>query len=408
MKGRIFMGPEAFRLAYDVRMEAESTDTAEVLLYGEIMQNEPELWKKWLWTSEDKCAADFNKEIKEIRDKGATKLLLRINSPGGVCTEAVAMRSILANAGFDEINIRIEGLCASAATMIATIPNAHVSIAEGSEFMIHNPWTVAFGNANEMEKTIERLRNIEKMSRGFYAAKSGQEDDQLKQWMDAETWFTADEAVEYGFCDELLKAEAEAPIAASVSPRVMAAMKGMYKTVPTQIKEQEENAPEGVGEETAPAQIVSNETPVAGASSEHITNPKEEETMDIKDINIEQLSAENPALLEQIQQNAVATERQRQEDIDALTIPGYEDMAAEAKNNGTSVIDFQKSLVAAMKQKGTDFLAAREKETQPAQDVAGEAPTSGASDEQKEIEDNAKAIAEYAKSFVAGTDNGMF
>ena len=130
--------------------------------------------------------------------------------------------------------------------------------------------------------------------------------------------------------------------------------------------------------------------------------------MDIKDINIEQLSAENPALLEQIQQNAVAAERQRQEDIDALTIPGYEDLAAEAKNNGTSVIDFQKSLVAAMKQKGTDFLAAREKETQPAQDVAGEAPTSGASDEQKEIEDNAKAIAEYAKSFAAGTDNGMF
>lgn len=408
MKGRIFMGPEAFRLAYNVQMEAGSSDTAEVLLYGEIMQNEPEIWKHYFWTSEDKCAADFNKAIKEIREKGATKLLLRINSPGGVCTEAVAMRSILANAGFDEINIRIEGLCASAATMVATIPNAHVAIAEGSEFMIHNPWTVALGNANDMEKTIARLRNIEKMSRGFYAAKSGQDDDQLKQWMDDETWFTAEEAVDNGFCDELLKAENEAPIAACVSPRFMTAMKGMYKTVPSQIKEQEDNTPKGAEEETVPVQTVSNETPVAGASSEHITNPKEEETMDIKDINIEQLSAENPALLEQIQQNAVAAERQRQEDIDALTIPGYEDLATQAKNDGTSVIDFQKQLVAAMKKKGADFLSAREKETQAANSVAGGAPTSGASDEQKEIEDNAKAIAEYAKTYAAGSDNGMF
>lgn len=399
MDSRVFMGPEAIRLAYNVRMSAESADTAEVMLYGEIMLNEPELWKKYLWTSEDKCAADFDKAIKEVRDKGATKLLLRINSPGGVCTEAVAMRSILANAGFDEINIRIEGLCASAATLVATIPNAHVAIAEGSEFMIHNPWTIALGNANEMEKTIARLRNIEKMVRGFYAAKSGQNDEQLKQWMDDETWFTSDEAVEYGFCDELLKAESEAPIAASVSPRVMAAMKGMYKAVPSQIREQEE---------TAPVQTVSNETPVAGASSENTIKPTKEETMDIKDISIEQLTAENPALLEQIQQNAVAAERQRQEDIDSLTIPGYEDLAMQAKNDGTSAFDFQKQLVAAMRKKGKEFLSAREQETQPAQAVSGGEPESNTANEQQEIEENAKAIAEYAKSYASGTDNGMF
>ena len=130
--------------------------------------------------------------------------------------------------------------------------------------------------------------------------------------------------------------------------------------------------------------------------------------MDIKDISIEQLTAENPALLEQIQQNAVAAERQRQEDIDSLTIPGYEDLAMQAKNDGTSAFDFQKQLVAAMRKKGKEFLSAREQETQPAQAVSGGEPESNTANEQQEIEENAKAIAEYAKSYASGTDNGMF
>ena len=130
--------------------------------------------------------------------------------------------------------------------------------------------------------------------------------------------------------------------------------------------------------------------------------------MDIKDISIEQLTAENPALLEQIQQNAVAAERKRQEDIDSLTIPGYEDLAMQAKNDGTSAFDFQKQLVAAMRKKGKEFLSAREQETQPAQVVSGGEPESNTANEQQEIEENAKAIAEYAKSYASGTDNGMF
>ena len=198
------MPRDIFRLAYNVHMEAENSDTAEVMLYGEIVEDGPKWWK---WSEEDKSAADFDKAIKDVLKAGAKKLLLRINSPGGVCTESVAMRSILANAGFEEINIRIEGMCASAATDIATLPGAHVAIAEGSEYMIHNPWCYALGNANELEHTIDRLRNIEKMSRGFYMKRTGQAEEQIKEWMDAETWFTADQAVEYGFADEVLEAE---------------------------------------------------------------------------------------------------------------------------------------------------------------------------------------------------------
>ena len=103
---------DIFKIGYSVKMSAESDDTAEVMLYGEIVGDVPSYWNYFY--PEDKNASIFKKAIEDVKKEGATKLLLRINSPGGVCTEAVAMRSILANAGFDEINIRIEGLCASA------------------------------------------------------------------------------------------------------------------------------------------------------------------------------------------------------------------------------------------------------------------------------------------------------
>lgn len=394
------MPRDIFRLAYNVHMEAENSDTAEVMLYGEIVEDGPKWWK---WSEEDKSAADFDKAIKDVLKAGAKKLLLRINSPGGVCTESVAMRSILANAGFEEINIRIEGMCASAATDIATLPGAHVAIAEGSEYMIHNPWCYALGNANELEHTIDRLRNIEKMSRGFYMKRTGQAEEQIKDWMDAETWFTADQAVEYGFADEVLEAEVkgETPAAACVTSRVMATMRNLYKAVPEQIAEKDT-------EPAAPTPTVSYEAPVAGASTEINQHEEEHDTMDIKDINVDQLRAENPALLEQIQQSAVATERARQDEIDALTDPGYEELAAQAKANGTSPANFVKQLVQAKKAKGAGFMAARQQETAPAQNVPGGEPASNHKTEEQEIQDNAKAVAEYAKQYAGSGNETMF
>lgn len=393
---------DIFNLAYSVRMQAEGSDTAEIMLYGEIIDS-----TRFKWSDDDKSASEFDKEIKEAKKAGAKKLLLRINSPGGVCTQSVAMRSILANAGFEKIDIRIEGMCASAATDIATLPGAHVAISEGSEYMIHNPWCISYGNANDFERVIERLRNIESVTRGFYAKRTGKSDEQIKEWMDAETWFTAEQAVENGFADEIISAESEkeTPAAACVTNRVMETMRSLYKSVPDQIVEADK--PETPAAPEAPKDI-SNDAPVAGASPE-INNQNEEEqnNMDIKDINVEQLGTENPALLAEIQQRAVAAERQRQSDIDALTLPGYEQMAAKAKEDGTSALDFQRQLVKAVREKGNDFLQKRREETKPAQEVAGGEPSGNKNDEQ-EIQNNAKSIAAYAKELAGGNNDTMF
>ena len=129
--------------------------------------------------------------------------------------------------------------------------------------------------------------------------------------------------------------------------------------------------------------------------------------MEMSNLTSDQLQAENPALFDQIRQQAIETERQRLEEIDALTLPGCEAMAAEAKKDGTSALEFQKKVVAAQKAKGAQFLADRQKETEPAQQVPAGAADGGKTEEQM-IADNAKDIAEYAKMYNGDNNPTMF
>lgn len=405
---------------YQIRftMKAEGED-AEVMVYSEIVSDK--------WWDDEVSTGDFDKALKEAKKNGAKNLNIRINSPGGEVYAAVAMRSMVINAGFEKVRVMVEGLCASAATLFATIPGAHVVIAEGSEFMIHNPMTITWGNAQEIEKTVDHLRKMEDQFHGMYAAKTGQTEDQIKEWMDATTWFTAKEAVDNGFCDELLASE---KIAACVSKRDMALMKAIYGGVPEQVAEKDEalafggalkaiestvfpgdNAQEHILPPTDETTKVSNGTPVAGVPSENKSSRKGETKKmekEIKDISEEELRAENPALYEQVQQAAVTAERTRLSDIDALTDPGYEDLAEQAKANGTSAMDFHKQLIAAKKQKGADFMAARAQETANAAQVAGGAPDGNAKTDEQEMEDFAKSVAGYANQYAPGGNDGMF
>lgn len=389
-----------FRIRFSApRLSADNSE-AEIMLYGQIIEDMPENWK---FSKEDKSAADFDKAIKSIKESGAKKLTLRVNSPGGIVTEAVAMRGILCTAGFEKISIRIEGLCASAATIIATIPGAHVQIAPGSEYMIHNPWTIDWGNAEQFEHTAQHLRAEEATTRAFYAKKTGQTDEQIKAWMDAETWFTAEDAVKNGFCDELLAEgdDGTGKIAACVTLRTMSAMKAMYSNIPSTLS---------VREDPAPQTNVSNTEPVvaAGVVPENTQSEEETSSMDITNMTPEQLRSENAALYDSIMQAGGAQERQRLQDIDDLTPAGYEAMAREAKENGTSAMDYHKAIIKAQREKGQQFIAQRAAETAAASSIRGGASEESAGGVEQEISANAKEVAEYAKAASVSMDGGMY
>lgn len=103
----------------------------------------------------------------------------------------------------------IDGLAASAATYVA-LAAAEVVMAPGSFFMIHNAWTLAMGNADELDETAALLRKVDDSIVDDYRRKTGADVEQVRDWMKAETWFNADEALANGFVDRLAGQQASA------------------------------------------------------------------------------------------------------------------------------------------------------------------------------------------------------
>lgn len=148
-------------------------------------------------------AADFNKEL--MAHTGKT-VHLRINSPGGDVFEAEAMATMIKQHG--NVLAHIDGYAASAATRIASAAKS-VEIAEQGFYMIHNAWTLAYGNKHELTATAGLLDKVDQTIIADYAKKTNQTTEQIVSWMDAETWFTAKEAADYGFVDTVYTGSAD-------------------------------------------------------------------------------------------------------------------------------------------------------------------------------------------------------
>lgn len=139
--------------------------------------------------------------VKEIRAIDASVIHLRINSPGGDVFAARAMEQALRDHKA-KIITHVDGYAASAASYLA-LAGDEVEIAAGGFFMIHKAWTYAYGNADDMAASSSLLEKIDDSLVASYAKETGQEPDQLREWMRAETWINSDEAVALGFADRV-------------------------------------------------------------------------------------------------------------------------------------------------------------------------------------------------------------
>jgi ATP-dependent Clp endopeptidase proteolytic subunit ClpP len=142
---------------------------------------------------------------KSVRDELAKmnkseRLTVRINSPGGSVFDGVAIRAQLEQWATG-VDVKVDGIAASAASYIATAGD-NVSMAEGAMLMVHDPWTMAIGNAAEMQKAAATLDKVAESMVGAYARKSGKSNEQIRQTMKDETWLSADEAIAYGLANE--------------------------------------------------------------------------------------------------------------------------------------------------------------------------------------------------------------
>ncbi len=138
--------------------------------------------------------------VDELKDINAETIHLRINSPGGSVIDGNAIFNALLRHDAKVIT-HIDGLAASMASVIA-MAGDEVHMSDNALLMIHNPWTVSMGDADELRADADLL---DKMSASIMSAygRSQYEDEEIKDLMDAETWFTAQEAFDAGLVDHI-------------------------------------------------------------------------------------------------------------------------------------------------------------------------------------------------------------
>ena len=152
----------------------------------------------------------YNAVQREINNAKGKELNLVISSGGGSVTEGMAIADLIANYP-EETTATGIGLVASIATVVLLSADK-VKMTENAFMMIHRPWSYTMGNADELEATAELLDKMEAKLLDIYTAsvikRKGKQNDlenKISEMMAAETWLTAQEALEFGFIDEIVK-----------------------------------------------------------------------------------------------------------------------------------------------------------------------------------------------------------
>jgi ATP-dependent protease ClpP protease subunit len=378
-----------------------STDgeTGDLNLYGEIRSKHPTDWLG------DKIEGDyitpqgFREDMEALADK--KKINVHINSVGGDLYTGIAIHNVLK--GMDkEINVIVEGIAASAASVIAMAGDT-IQMYPGALMMIHGVSTLVWDYMNLED--IDKLRNaVQAMNdaiTNIYHERTGIEKAEISEMIKAETWMTGEDAVNRGFADESLPDDENDDMVAMVNMGISPDKKFIFvnkaqlptdgmKHIPTYIPTVRNTA-----------------NPVKKTASNKSKAHKQVQKGAVNSMNIEELKKQYPDLVAQIVQeaqnaaaaemqnkisDAVNAERNRIKDIDAIaaSIPDS-NMVNEAKY-GENAMDAKTLCFEAMKkgaQEGTNFLMNLEK---GAEESGANAVNSVSSTEEPEADEVAAAI----------------
>lgn len=140
---------------------------------------------------------------------GTGDITVWINSPGGDVFAAAQIYNMLMEYT-GKVNVKIDGLAASAASVIA-MAGGDVYMSPVSMLMIHNPSTIAIGDSEEMLRAKALLDEVKESIINAYELKTGLSRTKLSHLMDAESWMNANKAIELGFADKIMFMESETP-----------------------------------------------------------------------------------------------------------------------------------------------------------------------------------------------------
>lgn len=289
---------------------AEDDEKAELLLYGDIAERS---W--WDDTATPKKFADDLAALGSVKE-----ITVYINSGGGDVFAAQAIGNMLERNSATVI-AHIDGLCASAATIVACHADKVVAAADAS-YMVHPPsmGVCDYLTAEDMRNCLKALDTIRGNIVTLYAKKTGRSEDACGTWMDETNWWTAAQAKENGFVDEVDDEESDA---------VVENRNGMLFVNSIGMGLPFDKAPDFVKSR------MGAKTP--GGFSNATNNPgqtgtQEEEAMEIK--NKDDLMKAYPDMVNEIRKDAamdaINRERARIKDIQDMTLPGMEQTMQDA------------------------------------------------------------------------------
>jgi ATP-dependent protease ClpP protease subunit len=190
--------PKMFRKTPGVfTMAAKQDKTAEILIYDVIGED-------WYGGISGKA---FVEQLASLGD--VDSITVRINSPGGDVFEGVAIYNALKTHPAT-INVQIDSLAASIATVIAMAGDT-ITISDTGMMMVHNASGVCFGEASDMRNLADLLDKIRDVQMIGAYSRTGMTPDQLKAIMDAETWYSPQEAIDAGWADAITAVPAQSP-----------------------------------------------------------------------------------------------------------------------------------------------------------------------------------------------------
>lgn len=150
------------------------------------------------WVDDEVTPQVFQDELSQV--KGPIDLWL--NSPGGDCVAASRIYTMLMNYP-DDVNVKIDGIAASAASVIA-MAGTKVSMAPTAMIMIHNPLTIVGGQKEDLDQAAQMLAETKESIINAYELKTNLPREKISAMMDDETWMNVNKAIELGFADDML------------------------------------------------------------------------------------------------------------------------------------------------------------------------------------------------------------
>ena len=374
-------------------------DEAEITLYGDVMSRQPTDW----WTGEPEpglyiTPEGFMEDLAAVKDKG--HITVKLNSCGGDLYTGIAIHNAL-KALSGEVNVVVEGIAASAASVIMCAGDT-VTVYPGSLVMIHGVSVYLWDSLNiqDMKQLMKGMDASERAVAEIYNAKTGIAVDTLRGMMTKETWLTGREALEKGFADNLLEDEDDPDMSMSHDRKVLY-VNGIGHNV------------EGLRHIPGTIPIQKSAKPAARpAANIRPTNQAAKPEGGKNHMTLEELKAQEPDLVSQIEQaavgaataqttDAVTAERQRLAAIDSIAASIPDPQLVHDAKYGDNPCTAQELCFRVMQQSaasGQNFLANYEKDgaASGVGDV-GAAPNGGAgvNQEEQDAADIQAVVAAY-------------